>query len=150
MAAKNSNEMYASVKKKRIGFMVGKWMSIITPFIVVGAINFNDYFTEVNGVKVSFGCMLAMLVAGVSIYNESRNSEKRISGLVGWAIAIALVWLLNSILQDLLIILLAGFAGQLVGKGFDIAYETQNDLYKIYKNATINAQANAEAFNNKQ
>ena len=133
------------LKKRKALNLAGKWMSIISPFVIIGAVNFNDYFTEANGVKMSLGCTLACFVAGVAIFNESKDNKK-INGLVGWAIAIALCWLLSSILQDLLLILTAGFCGQLVGKGFEIAEDVQVEQYNIFNQATITAQANAEAF----
>ena len=111
--------------------------------IIIGAINFEEYFTEVNGVKMSLGCTLALLVAGISIYNETKakDENKRINGIVGWAVALALAYFLQSILNDLVLILGAGLIGQMVGAGFDLGANAQLTKAKLYKESIIQAES---------
>ena len=148
---KNKNEITPIEKFKKTrnsGYALkgAKWVSILSPYIVIGAINFEEYFTEVNGVKMSLGCTLALIVAGISIYNETKaNGEnKKINGIVGWAVAFALAYLLQSILSDLVLILGAGLIGQMVGAGFDLGANAQLTKANIYKESLIKA----EAYNN--
>lgn len=140
---KKFNELTSVEKYKRLrtqGYSLkgAKWLSILTPYIVIGIVNFDEYFTEVNGVKMSIGCTLAMVVAGITIFNESKENKK-ISGLVGWAVAFALCYLMQSILQDLVLIIGCGFVGQLIGAGFEVGSETQLNKAKLYRDAIIQA-----------
>ena len=113
MARKKFNELTSVEKYKRLrnngfAFLAAKWVSILTPYIVIGIANFDEYFTEYNGVKMSLGCTLAAIVAGIAIANETKENKK-INGIVGWAIAFALCFLLQSILNDLLSTTLADY-----------------------------------------
>ena len=141
---KKFNELTSVEKYKRLrntgySFKAAKWVSILSPYLVIGIVNFNDYFTEYNGVKMSIGCVLALIVAGIAIANETKENKK-VNGLVGWAIAFALVYLMQSILNDLLLIVGCGLLGQLVGAGFDIGANTELEKATLYKEALIRAE----------
>lgn len=144
MARKKFNELTSVEKYKRLrntgyGLKVAKWVSILSPYLVIGIVNFEEYFTEYNGIKMSLGCILAMIVAGIAIANETKENKK-INGLVGWAIAFALVYLMQSILNDLLLIVGCGLLGQLVGAGFDLGANTELEKATLYKEALIRAE----------
>lgn len=144
MARKKFDELTSIEKYKRLrnngfAFLAAKWVSILSPYLVIGIVNFNEYFTEYNGVKMSLGCVLAMIVAGIAIANETKENKK-INGLVGWAIAFALVFLLQSILNDLLLIVGCGLLGQLVGAGFEIGSKKELEKANLYKEALIRAE----------
>lgn len=141
---KTTLELYKSYKHKRFGCLIGKWVSIISPFVILGIVNFNEYFTEYNGTKMSIGCILAALVAGIAIYGEIKEENKKIASVFKWAIAFGLVYFFNSILQDLLLIVGCGFAGQVVGTGFEYASNNFADKEKILYKAVTNAKANSE------
>ena len=134
-----SIEKYKRLKRNGTAFKVGKWFSILSPFFIIGAVNFNEYFTEFNGVKMSLGCVLACIVGGIAIYNETKEESKKVSGLVGWAIAFALVYLMQSVVQDLVLIVGCGFLGQVVGAGFDMGADNQLTKAQLYKEAIIKA-----------
>jgi FtsH-binding integral membrane protein len=118
-----------------------KWVSILSPYLIIGIVNFEEYFVESNGVKMSIGCVLAMIVAGISIANETKENKK-INGIVGWAIAFALAIFFQAILQDLVLILGCGLAGQIVGAGFELGSNVQLEKADLYKKANIQAEAN--------
>ena len=134
---------YKKIQNSGYALKGAKWLSILSPYIIIGAINFEEYFTEVNGVKMSLGCTLALLVAGISIYNETKakDENKRINGIVGWAVALALAYFLQSILNDLVLILGAGLIGQMVGAGFDLGANAQLTKAKLYKESIIQAES---------
>lgn len=141
---KTTLELYKSYKHKKFGCLIAKWISIITPYVVIGAVNFNEYFTEYNGVKMSFGCVLACLVGGFAIFNEVKETDKKTANVIKWAIAFGLVYFFSSILQDLVLIIGCGLAGQVVGTGFELGAENFKDKQDILYKATINAKANAD------
>jgi FtsH-binding integral membrane protein len=139
MARKKFNELTSIEKYKRVrnqGYtcLAMKWVSILSPYLIIGIVNFEDYFIESNGIKMSIGCVLAMIVAGISIANETKDNKK-INGIVGWAIAFALAIFFQAILQDLVLILGCGLAGQLVGAGFQLGSEIQLEKANLYKKA---------------
>lgn len=136
----NSAEQYTRLRRQGYTFTALKWLSILSPYVVIGTINFNEYFVQSNGVKMSLGCILALIVAGISIKNETKENKK-INGIVGWAVAFALIFFFQSILQDLLLIVGAGLVGQIIGAGWELGAETQLEKAKLYRNANIQASA---------
>ena len=142
---KKYKELSSAEKYKRLrnsGFTLkgAKWLSILSPYIIIGSVNFDEYFTEYNGVKMSLGCVLAIIVMGIAIANETKENKK-INGLVGWAIAFALIYLMQSILNDLLLIVGCGLLGQLIGAGFDIGAKNQLEKAGLYKESVIRAES---------
>jgi FtsH-binding integral membrane protein len=133
-------EKYVRLRKQGHSFIACKWISILSPYLVIGIINFEDYFQEANGIKMSLGCILALIVAGISIKNETKENKK-INGIVTWAVAFALIFFFQSILQDLLLIVGAGLIGQIVGAGFELGADIQLEKANIYRNATIQAES---------
>ena len=145
MKRKKFNELSVDGKYKRLRnraytFKALKWISILSPYFIIGAVNFEDYFTEYNGVKMSIGCVLALVVAGIAIMNETKENKK-VNGLVVWGVVFALVLLMQSILNDLLLIVGFGLLGQLVGAGFEIGTEKEMMKAKVYQEASIRAEA---------
>lgn len=134
-------EKYKRLRNQGYTCLAMKWVSILSPYLIIGAVNFEDYFQEANGIKMSMGCILAAIVAGIAISNETKDNKK-INGIVGWVIAFALVYFFQSILQDLLLIVGCGLIGQLVGAGFEIGADSQLEKADIYKKANIHAEAN--------
>lgn len=145
---KTTLELYKSFKHRKFACLLGKWLSIISPFVAIGIVNFNDYFTEYNGIKMSIGCTLAMAVAGIAIYQNVKDDNKKVANVIKWGLAFGLAYFFSSILQDLVLILGCGFAGQVVGAGFDVGMENYTDKMNILYRANIQAQANNEAAKN--
>lgn len=148
MAKKKFEELTSVEKYKRLrnqGYTcIGlKWFSILSPYLIIGIVNFEQYFTEAEGVKMSLGCILAMIVVGISIANETKENTK-INGIVTWAIAFAFAILFQSILNDLVLILGCGLAGQLVGAGFELGSEMQLEKADLYKKSIIQAESYKE------
>lgn len=139
-----------------IGFKVAKYASILAPFITLFVMKFDEYFQLVDQgtqLKLSLGCVLALFVGGVAIYKEFKKGEggSQASGVVGWAVAFALCYLLQSILADLTLIIGCALIGQLAGLGFEFGAENRAyymNKYISYKKAKkgIFSEASKQAF----
>lgn len=136
-------EKYKRLRTQGYTCLAMKWVSILSPYLIIGIANFEDYFVKADGVKMSLGCILAMVVAGISIANETKDNKK-ISGLAGWTIAFALIFFFQALLQDLLLIVGCGLIGQLVGAGFELGSNTQLEKADLYRKATIQAESYKE------
>ena len=133
-------ETYNKLRKAGYTCLTMKWVSILSPYLIIGIVNFDEYFQEANGIKMSLGCILALIVAGISVANETKENKK-INGLVGWAIAWALAILFQSLLNDLVLILGFGLLGQLVGAGFELGANANLEKAALYRSANIQAEA---------
>ena len=135
------DKKYKRIRNSGYALMGAKWVSILSPFIAIGIANYDEYFTEYNGVKMSIGCVLALAVMGIAIYNEAKDKNKKVSGIVGWAVALALAYLLQSVLNDLVLILGCGLIGQMIGAGFELGGKVQLEKAKLYKESIIQAES---------
>ena len=129
----------------------GEFLVALTPYIVIGAINFNDYFDQVNGWKVGIGFTLSLAVMGFVVFAMSKGKLKDY-GYRGSLVSIAIVlfivgviaWLFASILNDLAMICFFGAVGIIGAFGLDTisalekgkADELQKALDEYSKDAT--------------
>jgi len=140
----NNGELYRAYKKRKILAKTGKWASIITPFIVVFAIKSKEYIQilgEDEKYKLTVGCILAVILAGIAIIAEFKKVEKLkpFLSVIRWGLAFAIVHFLRVALQDLELIIGTEFAGQVVAKGFDYY-----DLYAASEEAEYKKLARGE------
>lgn len=121
----------------------GQYASIIAPFVAIGIVNFDKYFTVSTGqtVKMSLGCTLAIMVLGIALWQKTKQNKQEINHVVGWGVAFALCYLFQSIIQDLTLIIGCAFAGQCVAYGFELGADNRESYMSIYKEADIKANA---------
>ncbi len=134
----NNGEKYKYYKKRRNLSVAGKWTCVVAPFGIVFGVKFNEYIKIMDTsdtVKLSIGCVLALIVAAIAIYKEFKHGEetKKFAPAVGWGVALAFAWLFQIMLQDLVLIIGAEFAGQCAATGLDIYGKKASEEMTAYK-----------------
>lgn len=99
-----------------------EFLSVIMPFIIIGAVNFNEYFVEYDGVKMSLAAALAFALMGIAVWLVSKEKfgNSFITLMVGWAAVTGIFFLLGDIINDIAYIMLFGFIGIAGAYGLDI------------------------------
>lgn len=88
-------------KRKLLLFRVLGFIFLISPVIAVFIINRDRYFaTQQETINITLGAMLGLLIAVAVLLGKTSI----LKGYVGVLIGFALIYLLNSIVQDLLLI----------------------------------------------
>lgn len=109
---------------KRLGNVLffSEFLSIFTPFIIIGIVNYDEYFVEYNGTKMSIACVLALGLMGIATWLVAKNkfSNSFITLIVGWASVTVIFFLLGQIINDIAYIMLFGLIGILGAFGLDI------------------------------
>ena len=102
-------------KLKAISFACkfGQWGSLIAPFVTIGIVNFNDYFVEYDGWKVSIAGILAAFVMGVVVFTIVNQKIKNSYGvlIIKVAIITAILFLIERLVYDLKYIMLFTLIG---------------------------------------
>lgn len=102
-------------KLKAISFACkfGQWGSLIAPFVTIGIVNFNDYFVEYDGWKVSIAGILAAFVMGVVVFTIVNQKIKNSYGvlIIKVAIITAILFLIERLVYDLKYIMLFTLLG---------------------------------------
>ena len=138
-----------TVKKKQKLYKVGskcafagEFISVGTPYVVMGAINYEEWFKGTEGWKVGLGGSLALALMGIAILLVKKNKEDKdnsISGyitlLLGW-LAVAFVFLLlANIMHQIASIMFFGAIGIAGALGLDIVSTKAEEKSTLYLNA---------------
>lgn len=120
---------------------VGEFVSILTPFIVMGIANKDEWFTTESGWKIGLGGALALALMGLAVLLVTKNKEDKkvtsgyITLIVGWFAVAFIFLLLSSILQQITTIMLYGGFGLLGAFGLDITSKQFKKTADAYSNA---------------
>lgn len=118
---------------------VGEFVSILTPFIIMGAINAEEWFYQEDGWKVGLGGTLALALMGIAVFmiTKKKENEKTTDGyialIVGWFAVAFVFMMLASIMEQITTIMFFGGLGLLGAFGLDMTsknFKVKADLYQ--------------------
>lgn len=110
-------------KKIQYACFGGQFASVITPFVVIGIVNFDKYFVQYDGTKMSIAAVMAAALMGLAVWLVAKRkfTNSYITLIVGWAMVTAIFFLLGQVINDIAYIMLFGLIGLLGAEGLDIA-----------------------------
>lgn len=118
----------------------GEFISIITPFVVLGAVNAEKWFKSSEGWKIGLGGALALAIMGIAVFLVTQKKEKEskvtdgwITFIVGWFAVTFVFILLANIMDQIATIMLFGGIGLCSAFGLDLtskSFKAKADLYK--------------------
>lgn len=132
-----------------------EFLSIIAPYVVIGAVNFDEYFVyNTEGWKVGTGGTIALALMGFAVFAVGKKKDEASKHTNGF-VTLGLLWLaigflffmLSSILGDMAMIMVCGSAGIFGALGLNIASESMKKKADLYQTA-IN-EANKDNIKNK-
>ena len=116
-----------------------EFLSILTPFIVMGCVNAQEWFYNEEGWKVGLGGTLALALLGIAVFLITKKKEdEKITGgyitlIVGWFAVAFIFMLLADIMSQITTIMMFGGLGLLGAFGLDITsknFKAKADAYK--------------------
>lgn len=107
---------------------VGQFGSVAAPFVTIGIVNYNDYFVEYDGTKMSIAAVMSAAIMGLAIWliSKKKFTNSYVSLIIGWAVVTAIFFLLGKIINDIAYIMLFGLIGLLGASGLDLASAKAN------------------------
>ena len=122
-----SKELTPTQKKKKYKRLSrlcfgGEFVSTAAPFIGIGIANYQEYFVEYDGTKMSLACALAFCMMGLAIWLVSKKKVENsfIALIIGWATFMGILFLIGKVINDLAFIMLYGLIGLIGAYGLDI------------------------------
>ena len=118
---------------------VGKYIALMTPFVVMGIVNADDWFYVDGGWKVGLGGTLALALLGIIMSLVTKDDAKRsesmskIALVVGWIAATFVMILLEDILNQIATIMIFGSIGLIAAVGIDFASKDFKNKAEEYK-----------------
>ena len=119
---------------------VSEFVSIIMPFVIMGAINAKEWFYQEEGWKVGLGGTLALALMGIAVFMITKKKEdEKITGgyitlIVGWFAVTFIFVLLASIMEQIANIMFFGGIGLLGAFGLDILSKNYKEKADTYVN----------------
>ena len=116
-----------------------EFLSILTPFIVMGCVNAQEWFYQEDGWKVGLGGTLALALLGIAVFLVTKKKEdEKITGgyitlIVGWFAVAFIFMLLADIMSQITTIMMFGGLGLLGAFGLDMTsknFKSKADAYK--------------------
>ena len=103
------------------------FISVLMPFIILGAVHFDEWFRNENGWKIGLGGTLAMAVVGFAFVIVTFKKEKEWKVTDGWITFIIIflaltlaVLCIKDILDQLVTIMFCALIGLCAAFGFDM------------------------------
>ena len=109
-SVKSQKNKYAAIE---YGCFVGEFVSVATPFVAIGIANYDKYFVQYDGTKMSIAFFMAMAVMGMAIFliSKKKLENSYITLLIGWAVMAFVFQMLGQMILDLATIMWFGLIG---------------------------------------
>ena len=104
---------------------VGEFVAFVMPFFIIGIVNFDKYFVEYNGTKMSIAFFLAMGVMGFGIWGITKKKIENtyIALIIKWVLFAFIFTMLGEIIKDIAAIMWFGLIGIAGAYGLDVTSE---------------------------
>ena len=120
---------------------IGEFIAMLTPFIVLGCVNAEEWFYNEGGLKVGLGGTLALALLGIAVFlvtKQKEDTNNKITGgyvtlIVGWFAVTFIFILLADIMDQISTIMIFGGLGLLGAFGLDLTsknFKAKADKYK--------------------
>ena len=140
--AKTPSQLVKRYKRiSRLSF-AGIFVSTITPYIVIGIVNYQKYFVEVEGWKITTGGSLAIAIMGLSAFLVAKKkfNPNFASLVISWAIVDFILFLINDIINQIATIMFFGWFGILAAYGCNKVSEIYDEKAKKIKSGISKAE----------
>lgn len=121
---------------------VGEFVSVGTPYIVMGAINYDEWFRGTEGWKVGVGGAIALALMGMAVFIITKKKEDNdsktggyITLLLGWLATAFVFLLLANIMHDIASIMFFGAIGIAGALGLEIVHKNYDEKANLYTQA---------------
>lgn len=126
----------------------GEFVSVGSPYIIMGAINFDEWFNTADGWKIGLGGSLAMALMCIvvfSITKKKTDTDQKTGGyitlLLGWLAVAFICTLLANIMYQIGTIMFMGAIGIAGALGLEITSKKYKGLADDLDNAMKKAKA---------
>ena len=143
---KTAKQQQIKYRSLQYSTFVAEFISVLTPFIIMGAVNADEWFTTEQGWKVGLGGALALALMGIAVFLVTKKKEDNtitsgyITLIVGWFAVAFVFMLLSSIMEQITTIMMFGGLGLLGAFGLDMASKNFKNKADLYKEAITKAK----------
>ena len=143
---KTATQLKNKYRALQYSTFVGELLSILTPFIIMGAVNYDEWFMTEEGWKVGLGGALAMALTGIAVFLVTKQKEDNkitngfIALIVGWFMVAFIFVLLKEIIEQIATIMMFGGLGLLGAFGLDMTSKNFKNKADLIKESIVKAK----------
>lgn len=131
-------------KKKAILFKILAFVFLLLPLTTLIVIKRDTYFAiKGESIKLSLGLIIALIFALMCLLGK----VKKLNGIIILAILEVICFLLQSLMNDILIIIPCAIVGEMFYMIFNSFYKKYWEIYKLSRNASIDEAVRQEVRN---
>ena len=136
---KSQKNKYAAIE---YGCFLGEFVSMASPFVAIGIANYDKYFVQYDGMKMSISFFMAMAVMGMAIFliNKKKFENSYVTLLIGWAVVAFIFQMLGQMILDLATIMWFGLIGLVGASGLEIVSKRAKSKKESIKEAIKQAE----------
>jgi len=122
-------------------FTVSSFVVLIAPTIILFLINREQWVQEGDSVRISIGVLFGLLYAILVMRGALKEISVKTATLLSMFTFLAIVWFLDSILQDLFWIILSVIIGYIFYMVMSTIGDRHMNEYKAYKDEKVRMKA---------
>ena len=94
-------------------FTGASYVSALSPFVAIGLANYDKYFVEYDGTKMSIAFVMALAMMGIALWGITKKKLENtlVSLMIKWTICAFIFTMLGQMITDLATIMWFGLAG---------------------------------------
>ena len=121
MKEKTPTQLKRKYRAIQYSTFLGEFVAAAAPFVTIAIVNYDKYFVEYSGVKMSISFFMALAVMGLAIFCivKKKMENSYVSLIIGWATAAFIVTMLGELITDLSTIMWFGLIGIASAFGLD-------------------------------
>lgn len=137
----NTEKTPTQLKKKykglSIAFFGAEFISVFTPFVTIALVNYDKYFVEYDGTKMTIATFMGLALMGIATWLVAKKKFENsfITLIVGWFAVTFIFYMLGNIINDIATIMLFGGLGILGAYGCDITSKVFDNKAKKIQEA---------------
>ena len=125
-------------------FTVLSFVLLITPTVALFIANYETW-VQGDAVKISMGVMVGLLYAMLIMRGALKEISVKFATLTSMFVFLAIVWFLDSIIQDLFWVITSIIIGYIMYMGISSIGQRHLNEYKAYRDEKVRVQARQEA-----
>lgn len=126
-------------------YTFASFVVLVTPTLVLFLINREEWVTQQEATKISMGVLLGLLYAIFVMRGALKEISVKIATLLSMFTFLAIVWFLESVIQDLFWVILSTIVGYIFYIFVSTIGERHMNEYRAYRDERVRVQARQEA-----
>jgi hypothetical protein len=126
-------------------FTILSFIVLITPTLVLFGVNYDQWVVSGESTKISMGVLIGLLYAIMVMRGALKEVSAKFATLLSMFTFLAIVWFLDSVIEDLFWVILTTIIGYIFYIGVSTIGQRHLAEHKAYQDEKVRVKARQEA-----